>query len=145
MIGPSGDFAFASCTRAIIPKPLSNIAVQGNSPLDDRPASSTRIIEVAPWAASFASCPPPSGKLLVSRAFIFGIMALALPMVTPVGVVLLLAWLILFDGLVFDGLVQLVHAFQSKGVGHIAWKLLVAALYLFAGAYLLAHPSHRNG
>ena len=48
----------------------------------------------------------------------------------------MLAWLILFDGLT-----QLVHAFQSHGIGHIAWKLLVAALYLFAGAYLIAHPA----
>jgi uncharacterized membrane protein HdeD (DUF308 family) len=67
---------------------------------------------------------------------IFGILALALPMVTSVGVVLFLAWLILFNGLT-----QLVHAFQSKGIGHIAWKLLVAALYLFAGAYLIGHPA----
>lgn len=67
---------------------------------------------------------------------IFGLLALALPMVTSVGVVLLLAWLILFDGLA-----QLVHAFQSKGIGHIAWKLLVAVLYLLAAAYLLAHPA----
>jgi uncharacterized membrane protein HdeD (DUF308 family) len=48
----------------------------------------------------------------------------------------LLAWLILFDGFA-----QLLHAFQSKGIGHIAWKLLVSALYLIAGAYLLAHPA----
>ena len=67
---------------------------------------------------------------------IFGLLALALPMVTSVGVVLLLAWLI-----VFDGLTQLVHAFQSKGIGHIAWKLLVAVLYLFAAAYLIGHPA----
>jgi uncharacterized membrane protein HdeD (DUF308 family) len=47
-----------------------------------------------------------------------------------------LGWLILFDGFV-----QLGHAFRSKGVGHIVWKVLVAAFYLFAGIYLLVRPA----
>jgi uncharacterized membrane protein HdeD (DUF308 family) len=38
------------------------------------------------------------------------------------------------------GLVQFVHAFQSTGIGHVVWKLLIAALYIVAGAYLLSHP-----
>jgi uncharacterized membrane protein HdeD (DUF308 family) len=66
---------------------------------------------------------------------IFGILAVALPMATSIGVVIVIGWLALLDGVV-----QLVHAFQSKGAGHIAWKLLVAVVYLVAGGYFIAHP-----
>jgi uncharacterized membrane protein HdeD (DUF308 family) len=66
---------------------------------------------------------------------IFGVLAITLPMATSVGVVIVIGWIA-----VLDGVVQLVHAFQSKGVGHIAWKLLVALVYLVAGCYFIAHP-----
>jgi uncharacterized membrane protein HdeD (DUF308 family) len=67
---------------------------------------------------------------------IFGILAIALPVATSVGVVIVIGWLV-----VFNGITQLVYAFQSMGIGHIAWKLLVAVLYLVAGAYLISHPA----
>jgi len=67
---------------------------------------------------------------------IFGVLAIALPMATSIGVVIVIGWLV-----VFDGLAQIVHAFQSQGIGHIVWKLLVAVLYLTAGAYLLSRPA----
>jgi uncharacterized membrane protein HdeD (DUF308 family) len=66
---------------------------------------------------------------------IFGVLAITLPMATSIGVVIVIGWLVMFDGVV-----QLVHAFQSKGIGHIAWKLLVAIFYLVAGGYLIALP-----
>jgi len=66
---------------------------------------------------------------------IFGLLAITLPMATSIGVVIVIGWLV-----IFDGLAQLVHAFQSSGVGHIVWKLLVAVFYLVAGGYLLASP-----
>jgi uncharacterized membrane protein HdeD (DUF308 family) len=67
---------------------------------------------------------------------VFGLLAIALPIASSIGVVIVIGWLV-----IFDGIVQLVHAFQSKGIGHIAWKLLVAVLYLAAGGYLLARPA----
>jgi|SRR5580698_586267 uncharacterized membrane protein HdeD (DUF308 family) len=67
---------------------------------------------------------------------VFGVIATALPVATSVGVVIIIGWLV-----IFDGIVQLVHAFQSLGIGDIGWKLLVAVLYLTAGAYLIAHPA----
>jgi uncharacterized membrane protein HdeD (DUF308 family) len=66
---------------------------------------------------------------------VFGFLAIALPMGTSLGVVLIVAWLIIFSG----GF-QFIHAFQSKGAGSIAWKLLVAVVYLIAGIYFLTHP-----
>jgi uncharacterized membrane protein HdeD (DUF308 family) len=66
---------------------------------------------------------------------IFGLLALALPLAASVGVVIVIGWLVLFDGAA-----QLVHAFQSKGIGHTVWKLVVAVVYLAAGVYLIARP-----
>jgi uncharacterized membrane protein HdeD (DUF308 family) len=66
---------------------------------------------------------------------IFGFLAIALPFATSWGVVVVIAWLI-----VFSGGFQFIHAFQSHGVGHILWKLLVAVLYLIVGLYFLLHP-----
>ena len=66
---------------------------------------------------------------------IFGFLAIALPFATSWGVVVILAWLIIFSG----GF-QFIHAFQSTGAGHVLWKLLVAIVYLIFGIYLLLHP-----
>jgi uncharacterized membrane protein HdeD (DUF308 family) len=45
---------------------------------------------------------------------VFGFLAIALPIATSFGVVIVVAWLI-----VFSGGFQFIHAFQSKGAGHI--------------------------
>ncbi len=66
---------------------------------------------------------------------VFGFLAIAVPFATSWGVVIVVAWLI-----VFSGGFQFIHAFQSKGVGHILWKLLVAILYVVVGLYFLLHP-----
>src|SRR6516165_10379292 len=66
---------------------------------------------------------------------VFGFLAIALPLGTSLGVVMIVAWLIILSG----GF-QFVHAFQSQGAGHIAWKLLVAVVYLIAGIYFLMNP-----
>jgi uncharacterized membrane protein HdeD (DUF308 family) len=66
---------------------------------------------------------------------ILGVLAISLPMVMSVGVVRLLAWLI-----IFDGVAQLFFAFQTEGVGRVSWKLLVSLLYIGGGIYLIARP-----
>jgi uncharacterized membrane protein HdeD (DUF308 family) len=66
---------------------------------------------------------------------VFGLLALALPMFTSIGVVRVLAWIV-----VFNGIFQLAYAFRSYGVGRVAWKFLVAVLYVMAGMWLLFHP-----
>jgi uncharacterized membrane protein HdeD (DUF308 family) len=65
----------------------------------------------------------------------FGFLAIALPFATSWGVVVVIAWLI-----VFSGGFQFIHAFQSKAIGSIVWKLLVAVLYLIVGIYFLLNP-----
>jgi uncharacterized membrane protein HdeD (DUF308 family) len=78
-----------------------------------------------------------SGKSIVWAIviIILGFLAIALPLATSVGVVVVVAWLILLAG----GF-QLIHAFQSKGVGSTVWKIVVALLYLIVGIYFLLNP-----
>jgi uncharacterized membrane protein HdeD (DUF308 family) len=71
------------------------------------------------------------GVLLI----LFGLLAIALPLASSFGVVIVVGWM-----LVFSSAVQVLHAFQSKGIGHILWKLLVAALYFGVGIYFLNSP-----
>jgi uncharacterized membrane protein HdeD (DUF308 family) len=66
----------------------------------------------------------------------FGILAITLPIISSLAVAIVIGWLV-----IFAGIAQLVHAFQSKGIGHIVWKILVAAFYLVAGANLIARPA----
>jgi len=67
--------------------------------------------------------------------FICGLIAIATPLISSIGIVILLAWVILFAGLS-----HLVFAFQSRGVGSVLWQILLAILYVVAGIYLLIHP-----
>jgi len=78
-----------------------------------------------------------SGKSIIWAILLiaFGFLAIALPFATSWGVVIIVAWLI-----VFSGAFQFIHAFQSKGIGSIIWKLLVAILYLVVGFYFLLNP-----
>jgi len=67
--------------------------------------------------------------------FICGLIAIALPLISSIGIVIVLAWVILFAGLS-----HLVFAFHSRGVGNVLWQILLAVLYVVAGIYLLIHP-----
>ncbi|MGB6383701.1 MAG: DUF308 domain-containing protein [Terriglobales bacterium] len=71
------------------------------------------------------------GVLLI----IFGMLAIASPFLAAVAVNGLIAWLI-----VFSGVVHIVLAFHSHGAGSMIWKLLVGLAYVCFGAYLIMHP-----
>jgi uncharacterized membrane protein HdeD (DUF308 family) len=66
---------------------------------------------------------------------IFGMLAIASPFLAAVAVNGLIAWLI-----VFSGVVHIVLAFHSHGAGSMIWKLLVGLAYVCFGAYLIMHP-----
>jgi uncharacterized membrane protein HdeD (DUF308 family) len=66
---------------------------------------------------------------------VLGVLAITLPIATSVGVVTILAWL-----LIIDGIAQFIFAFRTEGVGRTVWKVLVAILYFGGGIYLLARP-----
>jgi len=66
---------------------------------------------------------------------VIGCAAMASPIVSSIGAAFMIGWLVFIGGLV-----QFIHAIQSKGIGHTAWKSLVAAFYVVAGVYMVAHP-----
>jgi len=76
-------------------------------------------------------------SLVLSIALIvFGILAIALPMVSSIGVVTVIGWLV-----IFAGTTQFIYAFQSTGIGPFLWKMLVALIYIVAGGSLIARPA----
>lgn len=66
---------------------------------------------------------------------LLSLLALACPFVTSL-------WVLGFIGClcIVSSITQAVHAFHSKGVGDILWKLFVAFLYFGVGVYLLLNP-----
>src|SRR5947199_1877654 len=87
---------------------------------------------------------PPNGALKKATGwsmiwgilmFVCGILAISLPLASSIGIVIVLAWLILFAGAS-----HLIFAFHSHSVGGFLWKLLLAVVYCVAGVYLLANP-----
>lgn len=71
------------------------------------------------------------GVLLI----LFGMLAVGSPFVAAVAVNVVIAWLI-----IFAGVVHLILAFHAHGAGSLIWKLLVGLAYLCFGVYLLLHP-----
>jgi uncharacterized membrane protein HdeD (DUF308 family) len=66
---------------------------------------------------------------------ICGILAVALPLISSIGIVILVGWLILLVG-VF----HLIFAFHTHRIGGVLWQLLLAVVYGFAGIYMLVRP-----
>lgn len=64
-----------------------------------------------------------------------GVLAIAIPQVAGIAVNLLVAWL-----LIFSGVVHLVFAWHTRTAGGLAWELLLGVLYIVIGVYLLVNP-----
>lgn len=67
--------------------------------------------------------------------FICGILAISLPLVSSIGIVIVLAWLILFAGIS-----HLIFAFHCHSIGGVLWQVLLAVVYGIAGIFMLMNP-----
>jgi uncharacterized membrane protein HdeD (DUF308 family) len=67
--------------------------------------------------------------------FVCGVLAISLPLASSIGIVIVLAWLILFAGIS-----HLIFAFHSHSIGAFLWQVLLAVVYGIAGIYMLMHP-----
>src|SRR6266446_9307652 len=67
--------------------------------------------------------------------FICGILAISLPLASSIGIVILLAWLILFAGIS-----HLIFAFHSHSIGGFLWQILLALIYGATAIYMLMNP-----
>ena len=66
---------------------------------------------------------------------IAGLFAIFVPWISGVGVTLLFAWL-----MILSGITHFVFAFKTHTTGGLIWELIIGAIYLFTGVYLLLHP-----
>lgn len=64
-----------------------------------------------------------------------GVLAIGLPVAAGIAVNIVVAWL-----LVFCGVAHLVFAWHIRGIGGVIWQVLLGALYIGIGVYLLMHP-----
>jgi uncharacterized membrane protein HdeD (DUF308 family) len=73
--------------------------------------------------------------LLSILLIIAGLLAIALPQMAGVAVDTLIAWL-----LMFSGVVHVVYAWHTRSAGAVLWEVLVGIAYAGVGLYLLAFP-----
>lgn len=66
---------------------------------------------------------------------ILGLIAVAFPFFAGLASTLVFGWVF-----ILAGIAQIVYAFQSKGAGQVAWKLILGVLYLLAGVLTLTNP-----
>ena len=64
-----------------------------------------------------------------------GILAIAVPLASSLGFVIVIGWLIFLGGVW-----HLIFVFHSHSLGGVLWQLLLAVVYGFAGIYMLMHP-----
>ena len=64
-----------------------------------------------------------------------GLLAVCLPMLAGVAAGALVAWLLLFGGVL-----HLALAWRSHTAGAVVWQILLGIIYCAIGAYLLGHP-----
>ncbi|HEY9615319.1 MAG TPA: HdeD family acid-resistance protein [Microcoleaceae cyanobacterium] len=66
---------------------------------------------------------------------VLGVAAIVFPIVSTVALTLFFGWLF-----IAGGIFKAVYAFQVHGVGSKIWRLVLAALYVGAGIFMLTYP-----
>jgi uncharacterized membrane protein HdeD (DUF308 family) len=64
-----------------------------------------------------------------------GLLAICIPSVSGIAITLIFGWL-----MIVSGVTHFIFAFKSHTTGAVIWELLLGAVYLFAGVYLIMHP-----
>jgi uncharacterized membrane protein HdeD (DUF308 family) len=64
-----------------------------------------------------------------------GLFAILIPPLSGLAVTLIFAWT-----MIISGITHFVFAFKTHTTGGVLWELLVGAIYLFTGVYLILHP-----
>ena len=87
-------------------------------------AISTRVRTATTWSL-----------VLSVLMIVAGVLAIGLPMVAGIAVAALVAWLLLFSGVL-----HLAFAWRSHTASVVVWEILLGVVYGAIGVYLLAHP-----
>jgi uncharacterized membrane protein HdeD (DUF308 family) len=89
-------------------------------------------------SASLSALSPKSISWSIALSVLLilaGFFAILVPPVSGVAVTLIFAW-----AMIFSGITHFVFAFKTHTTGGVLWEILVGAVYLFTGIYLLLHP-----
>jgi uncharacterized membrane protein HdeD (DUF308 family) len=89
-------------------------------------------------ATSFPTVAPKSLGWSIALSVILilaGIFAVTVPSVSGLGITLVFGWL-----MIVSAVTHFVFAFKTHTTGSVLWELLVGAVYLFTGVYLIMHP-----
>jgi uncharacterized membrane protein HdeD (DUF308 family) len=66
---------------------------------------------------------------------IAGLFAMAIPALSGIAITLFFGW-----AMIISGITHFIFAFKTHTTGGVIWELLVGAVYLFTGIYLILHP-----
>jgi len=66
---------------------------------------------------------------------VLGLLAIALPLATGIGVSMLVGWIVVFGGFTYAA-----YAFSAEGAGVFLWRMLIGIIYVVGGFYLVFHP-----
>jgi uncharacterized membrane protein HdeD (DUF308 family) len=65
---------------------------------------------------------------------VLGLLALFLPLATGIGISIIVGWIIVFSGVAY-----VASTFAARGAGSFLWRLLIGAIYIVGGLYLVFH------
>jgi uncharacterized membrane protein HdeD (DUF308 family) len=78
----------------------------------------------------------PASNLWSVLMILAGVAAIAVPFAAGIGIATAVAWLI-----IVGGVLHLAHSFSSRGIGAVAWHVLIGVIYIAGGGYLALHPA----
>ncbi|MDE1177496.1 MAG: DUF308 domain-containing protein [Edaphobacter sp.] len=87
------------------------------------------------------SVPTITGKainwsiLLSILLIIAGFLTLMIPFIGGIGIAIFVGW-----AMVVSGVTHFIYAFKTHAAGSLLWELLLGAVYLITGVYVLLHP-----
>ena len=64
-----------------------------------------------------------------------GLFALLIPFISGIAITLFFGW-----AMIVSGIIHFIFAFKTHTTGGVIWELLVGAVYVFTGVYLILHP-----
>jgi uncharacterized membrane protein HdeD (DUF308 family) len=64
-----------------------------------------------------------------------GLFAIMIPSVSGIAITLFFGW-----AMIVSGFTHFIFAFKTHTTGGLIWELLIGAVYLFTGVYLIMHP-----
>jgi len=64
-----------------------------------------------------------------------GLFAILIPSISGIAITLFFGW-----AMIVSGITHFIFAFKTHTKGGLIWELLIGAVYLFTGVYLILHP-----